>query len=68
MPDEELLTTGEAAKLLRVSKSTVLRYIRDGHLPGAIRLPSGYVRVPRSAVEQLLRRGREDIEQDRPRR
>lgn len=66
MPSEELLTTSEAAKLLRVAKSTVLRYVRDGHLPGAIRLPSGYLRIPRSAVDELLRQGREDVEQDRP--
>jgi excisionase family DNA binding protein len=62
---EELLTTSQVAKRLSVSKSTVLRYVREGHLPGTIRLPSGYLRIPRSAVEALVRRGREDIDQDR---
>ncbi len=62
---EELLTTSQVAELLNVSKSTVLRYVRDGHLRGSVRLPSGYLRVPRSSVEALLRQGREDIEQDR---
>lgn len=65
MPIDELLTTGQVAKLLNVSKSTVLRYVRTGNLPGAVRLPSGYLRIPRSSVDALIRQGREDIEQDR---
>jgi len=48
-----------------VSKSTVLRYVREGHLPGSVRLPSGYLRIPRSSVEALLRKGREDVDLDR---
>ena len=64
---DELLTTAQVAEVLNVSKSTVLRYVRDGHLAAAVRLPSGYLRIPRSSVEALLRQGRDDIEQDRPR-
>jgi excisionase family DNA binding protein len=50
----ELLTTAEVAKLLRVSQSTVQRWISLGQLP-AIRLPSGGFRIRREAVERLLR-------------
>ncbi len=65
MPETQLLTTTEVARLLNVSKSTVLRYVREGYLAGTVRLPSGYLRIPRSSVEELLRRGREDVELDR---
>jgi excisionase family DNA binding protein len=63
VPDE-LLTTGEAAELLGVSRWTCLRYIREGRLP-AVRLPSGHMRIKRSDVERLIEQGREDVEQDR---
>lgn len=55
---EEWLTSSEVAKLLRVSKSTVTRYVRLGQLP-AMRLPSGYLRISREAVEKMLKQGRE---------
>lgn len=51
---EDLLTTAEAAKLLRVGRSTVTRWVRLGQLK-AMRLPSGTFRIPRSEVEKLLR-------------
>jgi excisionase family DNA binding protein len=50
---EELLTSTEAARLLRVSKSTIARYVRLGQLR-AYRLPSGYLRFRREDVEALL--------------
>jgi excisionase family DNA binding protein len=50
----KLLTTTEAAKLLEVSRDTVARWIRLDQLP-AVRLPSGQYRIPREAVERLLR-------------
>jgi excisionase family DNA binding protein len=63
MTDErpELLTTAEAAKMLRVSRGTVARYVRLGLLP-AVRLPGirARLRIPRSAVEQLLAQLQED--------
>jgi excisionase family DNA binding protein len=49
----ELLTTTEAAQLLGVVRSTVLRYVRTGKLP-AISLPSGHTRIRREDVERLL--------------
>ncbi len=48
------MTTGQAATLLGISRSTVVRYIEAGTLD-ARRLPGGHWRVPRSAVEKLLR-------------
>ena len=57
----DLLTTTEAAKMLRVSRNTVARYVRLGQLP-AVKLPGtrGRVRIPREAVEKLLARAQED--------
>ena len=60
----EAITTAEAARMLGVSRWTVVRYIREGRLP-AFRLPSGRLRLYRHNVEDLIRQGREDIEQDR---
>ncbi len=50
----DLLTSTEAAKLLGVDRSTVVRYIRQGKLP-AIKLPSGHTRIRRDDVERLIR-------------
>ena len=49
-----MLTTQQAGKLLGVDRATVARYIRLGQLR-AVRLPSGHWRIPREAVEALLR-------------
>jgi len=57
MPDE-LLTTAEAAQMLRVSQKTIARWVRLGQLPG-VRLPSGQLRIKRAEVDKLLR-DRED--------
>jgi excisionase family DNA binding protein len=50
----ELLSTGEAAQLLGVHRSTILRYIEEGKLPAQV-LPGGQHRVRREDVEKLLR-------------
>ena len=50
----ELLSTGQAAKLLGVHRSTVLRYIEEGKLRAQV-LPGGQHRVRREDVEALLR-------------
>lgn len=50
----DMLTTRQAAELLAVDRATVARYVRLGQLP-AIRLPSGHIRIPKEAVERLLR-------------
>jgi excisionase family DNA binding protein len=52
-PGRELLTTGEAAKALRVHPQTIRRWIASGQLP-AICLPSGVWRVRRSVVNGLV--------------
>lgn len=51
----ELLTTAEVAEMLRVSQSTVQRWVQLGQLD-AIRLPSGGIRIRREDVDKLLKR------------
>lgn len=54
-PDfDELLTLAEVAQLFKVSLRTVQRYTASGQLE-TVRLPSGTVRVRRSAVESLIK-------------
>jgi excisionase family DNA binding protein len=60
----DLLTTAEAAEMLRVSPETVARWVRLGQLE-AIRLPSGHIRIRREDVEKLLKREGEDTNPDR---
>jgi excisionase family DNA binding protein len=62
---EELLTTGQAAELIGVSRSTVVRLIEDGVLPG-FRLPArpgsrtkGHWRIRRVDAEELRFKMRE---------
>jgi excisionase family DNA binding protein len=57
----EWLTTGQAAELLGVSRSTVVRYIEAGTLE-ARRLPGGHWRIRRNEAERLLR---DDSESER---
>lgn len=59
----EWLTTGQAAELLGVSRSTVVRYIEAGTLD-ARRLPGGHWRIRRSDAEELLHG---DSHSERPR-
>ena len=49
----ELLTSAEAAELLRVSRRTVNTWTTAGQLP-SIRLPSGHYRIPADAVHALV--------------
>ncbi|WP_084693327.1 helix-turn-helix domain-containing protein [Actinomadura atramentaria] len=50
----ELLTTGEVARLFRVSPQTVARWARTGQI-AAIELPGGRVlRYPAADVRRLL--------------
>lgn len=62
MPAEgrDLLTTRAVAEMLGVSQSTVERWCQLGQLP-AIRLPSGHYRIPREAVEKLMRQARNGL-------
>jgi excisionase family DNA binding protein len=52
----DYLTTGQAAKLLGVSRWTVIRYAATGKIQ-AVTLPSGDRRIPKAEVERLLREG-----------
>jgi excisionase family DNA binding protein len=60
---DELLTSSEAARMLRVSKATITRYVRLAQLP-AIRLPSGHLRIRRRDIERLLQQA-DELEPDR---
>jgi excisionase family DNA binding protein len=56
-PLPEMLTTQEAADLLRVSRPTLVKMLEDGLLP--YEQPGVHRRVPRAAVEQFLASRRE---------
>lgn len=49
----DLITPGEAAKLLGVSRETVRRYVDLGLVAGH-RTPGGQRRIERSSVEQAI--------------
>lgn len=51
--DDELLSLDEVAEMLRLSYSTVRRYVRTGLLPAA-RTPTGIWRVRRADAEAFL--------------
>ena len=53
---EDLLSVSAAADLLGVHVVTVRRWTDDGKLP-EVRTPGGHRRIPRSAVDRLLRDG-----------
>jgi excisionase family DNA binding protein len=50
---DDLLTPQEAMQALRISDSTLVRWVASGRLP-ALYLPSGYRRFRRADVEALL--------------
>ena len=54
MTDDDYITTGEAARLLRVSPETIRRRCATGRIPGAMRIDSGRWKVPRSWVQGIL--------------
>ena len=67
----ELLTTTQAARLLRVSPSTVRRYAARGWLVPTQTLPTGYLRweadcVRRQWRELVERRARGELDYERP--
>lgn len=53
--DERFITTGDAARLLRVSPKTVARWAKEGRLPHIVTL-GGHRRFPAAAIEDLARR------------
>jgi excisionase family DNA binding protein len=52
---DELLTIQEVIAELRVPRSTFYRWRQRGTAPAVMRLPSGAVRIRRTALEQWLR-------------
>ena len=53
--NEELITVEEAARILKVRRETIRRYIKDGHLHALI-LPGGDYRLRDSDIQKLLNR------------
>jgi excisionase family DNA binding protein len=51
--EQRLLTAREVAQQLRVSPSTVLRWVRDDKIPG-FRLPGGALRFRESDLAEWL--------------
>lgn len=49
----ELVSTGEAATILRVSKNTIHKWVKEGRIKAEQKLPSGYLRFSRLEVERL---------------
>ena len=54
---EELLKVEEAARLLKVRRETIRRYIKAGHLK-AVTLPGGDYRLYEKEIRRLLAHGR----------
>ena len=54
MPNDRLFTTGQAADLLGVSKSTLARAVQAGELIPLYRTPGGHVRFRPEDVEAYL--------------
>jgi excisionase family DNA binding protein len=51
----EYITTGEVAKILRVSPKTIARWAKEGKLPHLVTL-GGHRRFPAEAIRALARR------------
>jgi len=53
MTNEVLITVEEAARILKVRRETIRRYIKNGHLP-AMTLPGGDYRLYERDILKLL--------------
>lgn len=53
--NEELVTVEEAAKILKVRRETIRRYIKNGHLQ-ALTLPGGDYRLRERDIQKILSR------------
>ena len=51
---DELLTLDEVLALLRVPRSTWLKWRQTGQAPAAIKLPNGQLRIRRSVLSDWL--------------
>ncbi|GIF08716.1 hypothetical protein Asi03nite_62540 [Actinoplanes siamensis] len=54
--EDPLLTPGEVAQIVRVSRKTVTRWANAGRIP-VVRTPGGHARFRRSDVDALLNGG-----------
>ncbi len=54
-PDGQDLTATELAKMLRLSRRTMLRYLDAGLIPGAWKLEQSGWRIPQAAVIEYVR-------------
>ena len=52
--EEELLTTQEIADILKIAKTTVVKKLSSGEIPGAIKI-GRKLRLPRSKLEKYLK-------------
>lgn len=64
MPDHELLTVGEVAELLRISKARVYQLRESGALRPVQFVPGGQLLFSRSAIQQRLEKGLVTVEED----
>jgi len=53
----DFIKLSELAFILGMNYKTVLRYFHNGQIPGAIRLPSGSIRVPRNCIKRIGKKG-----------
>jgi excisionase family DNA binding protein len=51
--NDGLITVGEAARILKVRRETIRRYIKNGHLK-ALTLPGGDYRLREGDIQKLL--------------
>jgi len=60
MDSDELLTSKDVARILKIEPGAVRRYANDGKFPNAIRLGGSrnILRIPRSDVLALIERAR----------
>jgi excisionase family DNA binding protein len=53
--DDVYISTGEAARMLRVSPKTVARWAKNGRLPHIVTL-GGHRRFPRGPIDEIARK------------
>lgn len=51
---DDLISAKAAAEIAEVSFDTVYRWIREGRVPGVLRLPTGRYRISRKAWLEFL--------------
>jgi len=54
MPEKGFLTTDELARLLKVTKRSIYRWVKDGYLVEPIKVANGRNLWPRKEVEEWI--------------